>query len=879
MNRILVLASVAAGLVLAGCSSCPKGQTACGSTCANLQTDNANCGACGRVCPAGSACAAGACSTTCAAGFSVCAGDGGPSFCADLKADPENCGACGTTCPAGEVCSAGACAESCAAGTTACAGAKGGHFCADLQQDVNNCGTCGKACPAGQVCASSKCVLACAAGTTECQAPAGGAPFCANLSTDSENCGACGAPCPEGQLCVSGACAESCATGFTACGGRLDGGIDAGAPYCANLLADVNNCGGCGAPCPTGQLCVSGACAENCATGFTACGGTLDGGVDAGAPYCANLLADVNNCGGCGAPCPEGQLCNGAGRCATSCLASESLCGGLCTDTLTDRENCGACAGDGGMTCPQGQICNGMGKCTESCAAGYVTCGADSGFPYCSDLDTDSKNCGACGISCDPGATCDGTGHCACAVSGNVDCTAGGTICSDGHCAGGSSCTDTSTDPANCGACGSVCSGGACYGGTACLCPSGKMFCATAGSATAGMCDDLQTDIANCGACGLACRANNGGTTSCTTGKCACADGVTEGSVAGGQACSASCDCVSGLQCSAGVCGGTPEALIFGPSVTNGSSSMEATRLTAEGFTVTVVDATTWGTMTHAQFATYQLLVFGDPTCGGSASILSPAVANESTWAPVVNGNVIVIGTDPDYHNTYGHPSAGAFAGQALAYAGARVGQTGLYLDLSCYYASSGAGSDAPILDGLESGFTIHNGGGNSSHVVASVPQLLGVTDSDLSNWGESIHETFTRWPSDFVVYAIDAAQTGYTAPDGTVGAPYIVGRGGGLSPGAVGLEGPVGSGFLGTEQVLTASVQWNGSGVSGVTVTLKCTSGPCTAGATATATTSAGGLATFSYASSASGTDQWTATAPLRGTAYTSLQAGVSWF
>jgi hypothetical protein len=40
---------------------CPTGQTLCGTTCADLQTDPANCGVCGTVCAAGQACVSASC--------------------------------------------------------------------------------------------------------------------------------------------------------------------------------------------------------------------------------------------------------------------------------------------------------------------------------------------------------------------------------------------------------------------------------------------------------------------------------------------------------------------------------------------------------------------------------------------------------------------------------------------------------------------------------------------------------------------------------------------------------------------------------------------------------------------------------------------------
>jgi len=336
-----------------------------------------------------------------------------------------------------------------------------------------------------------------------------------------------------------------------------------------------------------------------------------------------------------------------------------------------------------------------------------------------------------------------------------------------------------------------------------------------------------------------------------------------------------------------------PQALILGATVSH-SPSVEQTSLQNQGWTVTVANNATWSAMSRSQFAVYQLLVFGDPTCSGNQGIQSAAVSNEATWAPIVNGNVIVIGTDPVFHFTLAHKAgAGKLIDHALAYAGAQAGRTGAYVDLSCYFQYGGAASqDSPLLDGLEPGFTMYseNNCSASIHVAAAAQQLIGVGDADLSNWSCSVHEFFGTWPSDFVPYAIDTAASGtppsgicpnpkYQAPDGsTPGCPYIVGRGGGLTAGTIGLAGPAGPGAINTSQTLTVSVASGGSPVVGAVVTLTDVSGP-NVGATATVTTDASGTATHPYTSTTTGTDQWTASyTPAGGSLVTSNQAPVVW-
>jgi LPXTG-motif cell wall-anchored protein len=336
-----------------------------------------------------------------------------------------------------------------------------------------------------------------------------------------------------------------------------------------------------------------------------------------------------------------------------------------------------------------------------------------------------------------------------------------------------------------------------------------------------------------------------------------------------------------------------PQALLFGPTVIGGPS-LEQQDLEGQGWTVTVADAATWDAMSASQFASYQLLVFGDPYCSTDPTILDPAVSNETTWAPVVNGNVIVIGTDPvdHYSGGYGVAGAGVLVSHALAYAGAQPGRTGIYVDMSCYYWFTSGAQSSSFLDGIEAGFSVYGESSCSAsiHVAASAQQLIGITDADLSNWGCSVHEYFGTWPSDFVPYAIDTAASQsvasgicpnppYQPPDGTAGGcPYIIGRGGGLSAGSVGLTGPSTPGLINTNQTLTASVQSAGSPVNGAVVTLNDVSGP-NAGASAIVTTDAAGVATHTYTSATHGTDEWTASYTPPGFALeTSGQAPVVW-
>ncbi|MFC1638865.1 thrombospondin type 3 repeat-containing protein [Patescibacteria group bacterium] len=230
------------------------------------------------------------------------------------------------------------------------------------------------------------------------------------------------------------------------------------------------------------------------------------------------------------------------------------------------------------------------------------------------------------------------------------------------------------------------------------------------------------------------------------------------------------------------------EVAILGPTVTGGASSYEALYEIGEGHNVTVIPAYNWQTMSVAEFAAYDMLVLGDPTCRTGDSYIAAAAANPS-WAEAVDGNVIIIGADPIYHITYGN-TAGAHTlvqqGLDFAMADVGTGTTGAYITLSCYYHYSSANTPVPALSGFGTFSVIGagtSGALNDVRIVASHPALGTLSDADLSNWYNSVHESFgmvsNSWPSDFEVLALAAGSGGnFTAPDGTVGYPYILARG-----------------------------------------------------------------------------------------------------
>lgn len=322
-------------------------------------------------------------------------------------------------------------------------------------------------------------------------------------------------------------------------------------------------------------------------------------------------------------------------------------------------------------------------------------------------------------------------------------------------------------------------------------------------------------------------------------------------------------------------------ALINGDTVTGGSSSIEATDLTSLGYTVTVVDDATWGSMTAAQFGSYDLLVAGDPTCStlppgliASAPVHGSVVLGHAGGRTMA-GNRIVIGTDPVFHATVGgRPDAKVLIMDGLKFAGLQSGTTGMYFDASCSGEEGQAAADVAIATALSEGsgtWTIDDSppcGGNVS-LIASNPAFSDLTTADLEGWGCSVHESFPTFTSDFSALAVATDTPSHptcgTDPNtGTnaCGEAYVLIAGSGIvvTSGEISLTPTTATNPVNTDHTVTAHVTQGGTPASGFLVTFSVTGQ--NAGATGTCVpascvSDANGNVTFTYHdSNGAGTD-----------------------
>lgn len=302
------------------------------------------------------------------------------------------------------------------------------------------------------------------------------------------------------------------------------------------------------------------------------------------------------------------------------------------------------------------------------------------------------------------------------------------------------------------------------------------------------------------------------------------------------------------------------KVLILDRTVTGGAFSTLAQKFVAAGETPVLVDDATWASMTAAQFDAYDAVVLGDPACVGSAPAV--AEANAAVWASVVDGNVIVVGTDETFHQAQG---GDALMASAAAFTVAQAGKTGAYISMSCYDWVTPPNTAVPLLSGFGS-FTTTGVEGcfNDAHTVATHPALTGLTDTNLSNWNCSVHEGFDSFPLSFEVLAVARDYgTIYTAPDGSVGTPFILARGVSVIS-DIDLAPATAARTVGQSHTVTATVTTDdpsaGTPVVGTPVTFTVIAGPHM-GTTGTGTTIASGVASFSYTGTAAGEDTIEAT------------------
>lgn len=187
-----------------------------------------------------------------------------------------------------------------------------------------------------------------------------------------------------------------------------------------------------------------------------------------------------------------------------ACPAGQLGCGGACTNVQTDSKNCGMC----GKSCLTGQQCM-AGKCV--CTDMTKTLCMTMAGEECIDLKRDSKHCSMCGMACPlAGDICD-NGTCKADCSDLKKMNPKILQCPD-MVMKRDICVNPDSSRDHCGACGNKC-------GAMQTCINGK--CETCLETVCGNdCANPNTSRVHCGMCDRGCAPNS----ICKTGSCtACA--------------------------------------------------------------------------------------------------------------------------------------------------------------------------------------------------------------------------------------------------------------------------------------------------------------------------------------------------------------------
>lgn len=340
------------------------------------------------------------------------------------------------------------------------------------------------------------------------------------------------------------------------------------------------------------------------------------------------------------------------------------------------------------------------------------------------------------------------------------------------------------------------------------------------------------------------------------------------------------------------------KALVLETSVSGGASSREAMRAVALGFTVDVVSEEAWAAKKASDFADYQLIIIGDPSCGDLPAVVSQ---NATALADAVMaraggngkaGNRVLVGTDPVFHDDQG---GSKLVDAGVDFAGVQEGATGLYLSFTCGdddYDGNGVGDGQdkllPLLTVSTSNWT-QSGGvcGDSVSLISNAAQFSALESSDLQSWGCSVHETFPTFPTDWTALAIatdsstqPTCGTDVTTGERACGQAYILIAGSGIVAAApnLSLTPSTATNPVGTAHTVTATVKDSeGAPASGVHVSFVVTGANAEAAGVCAPTTcdsGADGRVSFTYTGANLGDDTINASITLAGSTQTATAA-----
>jgi hypothetical protein len=194
-------------------------------------------------------------------------------------------------------------------------------------------------------------------------------------------------------------------------------------------------------------------CADDPATCTSTCVSICESGTGntTTSPLCPGGTCCPSKSGTTFECCPVGASCSD-GTCV--CGGGLTDCAGVCVDLNTNTNNCGGC----GLTCIGGTCSDGTCACPNDLSLSNGVC--------CPQGET-----GTGGICCQPGLTGSNGVCCAPGLAGT-----NGICCPPGQTGCGIDCVDMNSDPDNCGGCGRECPSGYTCGEGVCvrICPKNQ---------------------------------------------------------------------------------------------------------------------------------------------------------------------------------------------------------------------------------------------------------------------------------------------------------------------------------------------------------------------------------------------------------------------
>ncbi|WP_224246139.1 choice-of-anchor A family protein [Hyalangium gracile] len=138
------------------------------------------------------------------------------------------------------------------------------------------------------------------------------------------------------------------------------------------------------------------------------------------------------------------------------------------------------------------------------------------------------------------------------------------------------------------------------------------------------------------------------------------------------------------------------KVLILASSVSGGRNSREAQAVVAYSpeTQIDVVSPAHWKAMTAEQFMAYRAIIIGDAACQSGTAAFQAAIDTRDTWGAVVDGDVVIIASDPTSSDTP------VLVENGVRYALNSVQwRTGMYIALGCAYQNAPADTPVPLLE------------------------------------------------------------------------------------------------------------------------------------------------------------------------------------